>query len=171
MMDVFLTEPDIRYEKSFRDYAKAYQKSGEVFYYDFYSKALDDFQAYVDKLIKNSKGIDVAEGWVPTSSFWLIHHEQIVGIVRVRHQEIAHAGHIGYDISPQYRRMGYGSTALRLALEKASALGLPEVILTCEVNNAASRNIIEKNNGKLLHTIFDEEENCHLYKYSITLTD
>ena len=34
--------------------------------------------------------------------------------------------------------------------------------------NEYSRKIIEKNNGKLLGTIFDEEESENLYKYSIS---
>lgn len=37
------------------------------------------------------------------------------------------------------------------------------------IDNIASKKIIEKNNGKLLGTIFDEEENEHLYRYVITL--
>ncbi len=42
-------------------------------------------------------------------------------------------------------------------------------MVTCNIDNIASRKIIEKNNGKLMETIFDEEENEDLYKYSITL--
>jgi predicted acetyltransferase len=49
-------------------------------------------------------------------------------------------------------------------------IGLEEVILTCNIDNIASKKIIEKNNGKLLGTIFDEEENEYLYKFSIILT-
>jgi predicted acetyltransferase len=49
-------------------------------------------------------------------------------------------------------------------------MGMYEVILTCEINNIASRKIIEKNNGKLLGTFFEKEENEHMYRYSIELT-
>ena len=41
-------------------------------------------------------------------------------------------------------------------------------MVTCNIDNEFSRKIIEKNNGKLLGTIFDEEENENLYKYSIS---
>jgi predicted acetyltransferase len=90
--------------------------------------------------------------------------------VRIRHQEVECAGHIGYDIAPDCRNRGYGFQILKLALQRAIKIGLEEVILTCNIDNAASKKIIEKNNGKLLGTIFDEEENEWLYKYCITLT-
>lgn len=93
----------------------------------------------------------------------------MVGVVRVRHQDVSTAGHIGYDISPCYRNKGYGTQILKLALSEAKKIGLKEVMITCNIDNIASRKIIEKNNGKLLETIFDEEENENLYKYSITL--
>ncbi len=48
-------------------------------------------------------------------------------------------------------------------------IGLNEVFLTCNIDNSASRKIIEKNGGKLLRTVFDTEENEYLYKYCITL--
>lgn len=93
-----------------------------------------------------------------------------MGVVRIRHQEVEYAGHIGYDISPNCRNKGYGFQILKLALEKAIKIGIEEAILTCKIDNTASKKIIEKNNGKLLGTIYDEEENEYLYKYSITLT-
>lgn len=75
-----------------------------------------------------------------------------------------------HDISPNCRNMGYGFQTLKLALEKAIKIGIQKGILTCNIHNTASKKIIERNNGKLLGTIYDEEENEHLYKYSITLT-
>lgn len=90
--------------------------------------------------------------------------------MRIRHQEVKCAGHIGYDISPDFRNRGFGFQILNLALEKAIKIGIKEVILTCNIDNMGSKKIIEKNKGKLLGTIFDEEENEYLYKYSITLT-
>lgn len=92
----------------------------------------------------------------------------MVGVVRVRHQDISTAGHIGYDISPSYRNKGYGTQILKLALVEAEKIGIKEVMVTCDVDNIASKKIIEKNNGKLLGTIFDEEDNVDVYKYSIT---
>ena len=161
MKDLFLTEPDKKYQKSFENYALSYEKINDKHYFNKYKKALESFQDYLK---------DLPQGEVITSTFWLIDKEEVVGVVRIRHQEVECAGHIGYDISPNYRNMGYGFQILKLALEKAIKIGLEEVILTCYIDNTASKKIIEKNSGKLLGTIFDEEENEYLYKYSITLT-
>lgn len=167
---LFLTEPDKKYQNSFQNYALAYRKINDEHYFNKYKKALENFKDYLNDLYNYSDGKNLPEGEVATSTFWLICKNEVVGVVRIRHQEVECAGHIGYDISPDYRNKGYGLQILKLALEKAIKIGLKEVILTCNVNNTASRKVIEKNNEKLLGTIFDEEENEHLYKYSITLT-
>lgn len=91
----------------------------------------------------------------------------MVGVVRVRHEEVESAGHIGYDISPCFRGRGYGTQILKLAIEEAKKIGIEEAIVTCNTENTASRRIIEKNNGKLLGTIYDDEEKEFLYKYKI----
>lgn len=112
----------------------------------------------------------MAQGEVATSTFWLIDNNDVIGVVRIRLREVECAGHIGYDISPDYRNRGYGLQILKLGLEKAKELRFEEVILTCNIDNIPSKKIIEKNNGKLLGTIFDEEENEWLYKFCIALT-
>ncbi|WP_291578764.1 GNAT family N-acetyltransferase [Clostridium sp. UBA6640] len=170
MKNLFLVEPNKKYQKSFENYALTYRKISNEHYFNKYKKALENFQDYLNNLHNYSKGNDLPEGEVITSTFWLIDTKEVVGVVRIRHQEVECAGHIGYDISPDYRNRGYGFQILKLALEKAIEIGISEVILTCNIDNTASKKIIEKNNGKLLGTIFDEEEKEYLYKYSITLT-
>ncbi|NHJ03289.1 MAG: GNAT family N-acetyltransferase [Candidatus Heimdallarchaeota archaeon] len=169
MEDLFLAEPNMKYQKSFENYVLKYRKINDEHYFNKYKKALEDFQNYLADLYKYSKGIDLPQGEVTTSTFWLIDKEEVVGVVRIRHQEIESAGHIGYDISPDHRKRGYGDQILKLALVKAREIGIEEVILTCNINNIASRKIIEKNNGKLLGTILDDNEKEYLYKYSIIL--
>ncbi|QSX06756.1 GNAT family N-acetyltransferase [Sedimentibacter sp. zth1] len=169
MKDLFLVEPNKIYQKSFENYALAYKKTNDKHYFNKYKKALENFQDYLSDLHNYSEVKDLPQGEVITSTFWLIDKKDVVGVVRIRHQEIECAGHIGYDISPDCRNRGYGFQILKLALENAIKIGIEDVILTCNINNTASKKIIEKNNGKLLGTIFDEEENEYLYKYSITL--
>lgn len=170
MKDLILVEPNQKYQKSFENYALAYRKINDEHYYNKYKKALYDFQGYLKDLYNYSMGKDLPQGEVATSTFWLIDKREVVGVVRIRHQEVDTAGHIGYDISPDFRNRGYGLQILKLGLEKAKEIRLEEVIVTCNVDNIASKKIIEKNNGKLWGTIFDEEENEYLFKFSITLT-
>ena len=170
MRYLFLAEPNKIYQKSFENYALAYGKIDDKYYFNKYKKALENFQGYLKYLQNYSKGNDLPQGEVITSTFWLIDIKDVVGVVRIRHENIECDGHIGYDISPDCRNRGYGSQILKLALEKAiNIVGIEEINLTCNIENIASKKIIEKNNGKLLGTIFDEEENEYLYKYSIRL--
>lgn len=171
MKDLFLDEPNKQYEKSFKNYVLTYKRINDEHYFNMYKKALENFQHYLNDLQNYFNGDDLPEGQVVSSTFWLIDKEEVVGVVRIRHQEVEYAGHIGYDISPDYRNRGYGFQILKLALEKAINIALKEVILTCNIHNAASKKIIEKNNGKLLETIFYEEDNEYMYKYSITVAN
>jgi predicted acetyltransferase len=167
MKEIYLAEPNKEFQKSFERYVLAYRDTKDDHYFDIYKNGLENFDEYLNTLCNLSKGIDVPKGWVATSTFWLIDDNEVVGVVRIRHQEVSTAGHIGYDISPSFRNKGYGSQILKLALKNALKLGILEAVVTCEVNNIASKKIIEKNNGKFLGTIFDEEENENLYKFKI----
>jgi predicted acetyltransferase len=171
MAELFLANPKEEYKKSFEDYILAFRKAGEDFYFDKYKGALENFNEYLNYLNSYSKGIDLPQGEVATSSFWLIDNNEVVGVVRVRHEEVEYSGHIGYDISPSYRSKGYGTEILRLSLEEAAKIGIKEAIVTCNIDNLPSRKIIEKNKGQLLGTVFDEEENESLFKYSITIVN
>ena len=59
-------------------------------------------------------------------------------------------GHIGYAVVPWKRGRGYATRALALLLPEARAEGLDYVELTCDVDNGASRRVIEANGGVLV---------------------
>jgi predicted acetyltransferase len=56
-------------------------------------------------------------------------------------------GHIGYGIVPWKRGRGYATRALRELLTDAAAEGLRYVEICAEVDNLASRRVIERNGG------------------------
>ncbi|MBK1813762.1 GNAT family N-acetyltransferase [Clostridium sp. YIM B02505] len=167
MKETFLVVPSKDYEKSFQEYAICYKETEEKFYYEKYKKAIENFDEYLEELENHSNGINVPLDWVRTTNYWLVNNNNVVGVVRLRHEEIKGAGHIGYDISPCHRKKGYGTEILRQAINKAKEIGIEEPIVTCNIYNLASKRIIEKNHGLLLGEIFDEEENEELYEYKI----
>lgn len=169
MEQLYLSTPDIKHRDSFRRYVLSYKNIGDTYYYEKYKKGIDDFELYVKSLDNMSKGIGLYSDEVQTSSFWLIFKDEVVGVVRVRHEELDNAGHIGYDISPSYRNQGFGNLILTLALEKAKVIGITDAILTCKVTNFASSKIISNNGGKLLCEIYDEEDQEYYLKYSIDI--
>jgi predicted acetyltransferase len=170
-MSIYLARPNKDFEESFKDYALAYKGTDETSYYNKYKRALYDFDGYLKELYDYSIGENLPEGYVKHLNFWLIDDLTVVGVVRVRYEEMFCAGHIGYDISPDHRNMGYGTRILELALEKAKEIGLKEAVVTCLTSNTSSRKIIEKNKGKLIGIAKDEDDGVieEYYKFTIKL--
>jgi predicted acetyltransferase len=59
-------------------------------------------------------------------------------------------GHIGYAVVPWKQRLGYATSALRLILPEAKAVGLSYVEITTDPDNIASQRVIEANGSVLV---------------------
>jgi predicted acetyltransferase len=106
-----------------------------------------DFDAYV------SSCQGVRQRWgVPFSTFWYTSGEHYLGTLVVRHELteklLVDGGHIGYHVSPAWRRQGHATRMLAAGLAEARRLGLERVLLSCEPGNAASRKVIVANGGR-----------------------
>jgi len=100
-----------------------------------------------------SLGMNLPEGYVGQTIFWLYVDSIPVGIGKIRHALTEHSrqigGTIGYAISDMYRGNGYGTVLLKLLLKKAEEMNVKEKWLTVEKTNPASKRVIEKNGGSL----------------------
>jgi predicted acetyltransferase len=116
-----------------------------------------DFQSYVTHLHEESEGKHLPEGYVPQTTYWLVDGDEFIGRAGIRHtlspELLKIGGHIGYDIRPSRRKMGYGKEILKLALPKAKAMGITKALVTCNETNIGSKKIIEANGG-----IFENRE-------------
>lgn len=56
---------------------------------------------------------------------------------------------MGYEVRPSAQGQGHGKRLLALGLEQLRELGVARVLVTCDVENHRSRNVIEANGGKL----------------------
>ncbi len=145
-----LAVPSVRYKKSF---LQAVNEPGAQSLFDRFKKLLneDTFDEFVEQIKDYSKGVNMKAGFVPETTYWLVEEDEYIGRVSIRHELnenlLQTGGHIGYDIRPSKRGMGYGKEILKLALEKAEELGLKKVLVTCSVWNPASKKIIEINGG------------------------
>ena len=108
-----------------------------------------DFAAFVAGKLADANRR--TETFVPATHLWALADERFVGRISIRHELNdalrVEGGHIGYDTVPSFRGRGVATEMLRLAMPVARALGLSEVLLTCDDTNAASIRVIEKNGG------------------------
>ena len=144
--------------------SQEFKSAFECFYDDFaqndvenagyYRDGKTNFTKYVERLSDEAAGINLREGYVPCSHFWLVDNTRsILGAIRIRHNIgneflALEAGHIGYDIAPSYRGKGNGKLMLKLALSKAIELGIARALITADEDNFASRGVIESNGGE-----------------------
>lgn len=117
----------------------------------------------------------VPEGRVTSSQFILTDETgRIYGMLQVRHYLNDYlqnfAGHIGYSVRPGERRKGYAKTMLSMALEFCkNELHLPGVMVSCLVDNEASRRTILSCGGMFMERVYEHIEGVWLEKYWIRL--
>ena len=130
-----------------------------------------NFENYVEKKKSESRGLNLPEGYIPATTYWLVDQGEFIGSVAIRHHLTANlkkiGGHIGYSIRPSKRGKGYGSKALELALPKARQLGIGRLLVTCDATNTASRKIIEKNGGVLENEVPNPETGVNKLRFWI----
>lgn len=91
-------------------------------------------------------------GWVPCTRRWLARGNEYLGTINLRHS-LDHpllrdeGGHIGYAVRPSARRQGHARDALRQMVRLAGSMGIPRVLVTCDLDNIASARTIEAGGG------------------------
>jgi len=104
---------------------------------------------------------------VPCTTLWWVEDDEYLGRLAIRHRLTEWlrkvGGHIGYDVRPTARRQGHATAMLRAALPRARELGIDDVLVTCDVDNVASRRVIEANGGR-----FEDERDGKLRFWVLT---
>jgi predicted acetyltransferase len=152
MQNVALIKPSIDLQDQYLSFYQEWNASGEEKVPWVISKDPIDFQGMIKSLEDNERGVNLPEGWVSDSTYWLVLDEsKVVGVVNIRHKLTTFllncGGHIGYGIRPSERQKGYATKLLKLSLEKAKELGINKVLIVCDANNIASEKTILNNNG------------------------
>jgi RimJ/RimL family protein N-acetyltransferase len=113
---------------------------------DWLGPASRDF----DRFVADRRGVCIRWG-VPSTVFWYVSGEHYLGTLVIRHRltpELAKVGgHVGYHVVAPWRRQGHATRMLAAGLGECRSLGLKQVLLTCAVNNEASRRVILANGG------------------------
>ncbi len=140
-----LTLPELKFEKSYRDYIV---ELGDEERYPFpLDWDFDNFSQIVQKSKDFSEGHNIPDGFVPSTTFWLVEGDTLVGVSNLRHTLNAkirrEGGHIGLGIRPSFRGKGYGAKLLKLTLQQARHLGISEIQIHCHKDNVASVRMIQ----------------------------
>ena len=112
-----------------------------------------DFTAWLARVDTISKGIGVPEGFVPSTTFFLMDGDELIGVSNLRHYLSAllreHGGHIGLGVRPSRRGQGIGNQLMALTIAEARKRGIDEIHIHCLKDNLASANTIRRNGGQL----------------------
>jgi predicted acetyltransferase len=107
----------------------------------------------LDRIDREARGVDLPPGRVRAEFLVAEVGSDLVGRVSLRHSltplllEIG--GHVGYAVRPAFRGRGYATAMLRQSLHRLAALGVTEVLVTCDDDNLASATVIERCGGVL----------------------
>jgi predicted acetyltransferase len=168
-----LLKPTVELKEEYLSFYQEWKDSGEMMVPWVIEKDPSDFDAMVQSLLESEKGINLAEGWVPDSTFWLINeNNRVLGAVNIRHKLterlLDRGGHIGYGIRPSERRKGYATKLLALSLGKVKGFGVEKALITCDEDNTGSLKTII-NNGGVPDIDFIEEDGNVIKRFWIEL--
>lgn len=116
----------------------------------------EEYKEWLKKEDDYSRGINLPEGWIPATTYFLYINEIPVGYGRVRHssseylENVIGAGNLGYGIAKPYRGKGYGSVLFKELLKKCKEAGYKEIRLFPLKSNAPTVKIMLKNGGEII---------------------
>ena len=117
------------------------------------------YEDWLETNMQKEMGINLPENRVPSIQFVLFDDVgRALGFLNLRlrlnEELLNYAGHIGYSIRPSERGKSYAKETLRQGLQVAKEKNIKKALVTCSVNNPASRAVILANGG-----IFEDARN------------
>ncbi|MFT5756529.1 MAG: putative acetyltransferase [Alteromonadaceae bacterium] len=152
-MDVFIA--DIKYLGTYKKFLLECFNHG----LEKYESALDDPKSYLQSLLVDSH---------LTSTYFCVQNDEILGAIRYRHHTNTYIknviGHVGYETKPTAR--GKGVAKFMLSWIQKHVL-TDTIISTCEIDNIASKKIIERCGAKYLNQIYSPEKNSEIKRFQL----
>ncbi|MDM7887789.1 GNAT family N-acetyltransferase [Curtobacterium sp. RHCJP20] len=126
------------------------------------------FEHWVEQLLAEET-VPASPGHVTCTYRWIVEGDEYLGSIALRHELNdflrAYGGHVGYGVRPSARGRGLASAALAQVVELAAERGLPEVMLTCDATNPASRRVIEHAGGRYERSVVDPDGHTLLHHW------
>lgn len=172
MSSTRLIKPSRHLEASHRSLIREFAERGEELVPWVLAEVGDDFKEYVTRLEQHSNGVDLPRRFVASTTYWLIDaSDEILAVSSLRHDLtpflLDYGGHIGFGVRPSARQKGHATEILRRTLVEARALGIEDVLVTCDKDNLGSARAILNNGGELWDERYMKEHSCTLQRYWI----
>ncbi len=122
----------------------------------------DEFKGWLQQQEDYAKGLNLPEGWIPQTTYFLYVDDKPVGIGRIRHYsnellEQRGVGNLGYGITKPYRGKGYGDKLFGLLLKQCKALGYSSIKLFPYKDNVATNKVMLRHGARLIGTLNGEK--------------
>lgn len=125
----------------------------------------DNFSKFLKEEYDKDLGINLKDGEVRETIYWLYVDNKPCGIIFVRqklNEALINEGQIAYYIRKEERGKRYGNKMLALCLDIFRNKGDKKILITCNVSNEISQKIIENNMG-ILENIVGQSKRYWIY--------
>ncbi|QQQ35195.1 GNAT family N-acetyltransferase [Streptococcus mitis] len=147
-----LRRPRLTDKKAVIDMMEEFEKYQSPHDGGFWDTENFSYEDWLETNMQKEIGINLPENRVPSIQF--VSFDDVgraLGFLnlRLRLNEglLNYAGHIGYSIRPSERGKGYAKGTLSQGLQLAKEKNIKKALVTCSVNNPASRAVILANGG------------------------
>lgn len=162
-----LAFPTAADEAAVMAYRRAFLQSGDSMDGTGMLDRFEQFGEWLSQVADNRSEATVRPGLVPACTMLAWNEGNLVGMVDIRHRLNAYllqfGGHIGYSVHPDFRRRGYATKMLALALDECRRLGIGRVLVTCYSSNLASVRTILQNGGVLENEVYEDGKAVQRY--------
>lgn len=124
---------------------------------DYFGMTREEFEPMFEKRENHRKGINLPNGFVADSQYFLYDDGDIVAVFNLRHtlNDFLRTGpgHIGYCVKDEYQGNGYATLGLHLAIKELVSMDTfdeEEVYISCNISNLASFKAQINNNAILV---------------------
>jgi len=159
-MDIELKKPEKKYAVSFLDACREYRVDPLSMDQREARVDAETIDKYLSERRDLEQGTNLAPGQIRTETFWAMEGGTYVGTVKIRSELTPEferlGGHISYLVRPSKRGQGYAKAMLRIALRRLHVAGVNTAILTANLNNIASRRVIESLGGTYVEEFVDD---------------
>lgn len=148
-----LRRPNLEDKKAVLELIEEFEQSNSAHDGGFWDSKNFNYEDWIAGNCDAEMGIGIPATWVPAIQLVGFDRGKAIGFLNVRlrlnEHLLNHGGHIGYSVRPSMQKKGFATAMLKEGLLVAASKNINRVLVTCSVDNPASRAVILKNGGEL----------------------